>query len=563
MAEGTGDRTRPLGDEALAASGQETRARRADATAPAQDGRDGSARRLIDERVPRVGLAGASGRAGTSRAEGAAQADADATRLVGSDVPTSADADATRPAGPGEPSEVWPPEDAGLYVEPDDLAEGLFGDEPADTGAGGSPAATPVPPTLRSPDAQPAPGAGISPGDTAPRRVPPDATRAAPVIPRGRPRAASDTSAGQYWQDVSASTPAQASAAPDARRDTPRGHRRRPRHGFLSFLLWLAMLAVWTLLAARMLPASYASGRAVPELVSLVPLTLPVCAVVLVLAVLWGRKVLAVVTGVALALVLWWHQGYFLPSGSLTTTAEEATAAHTATTDDAVVRVMTLNCDNGGASAADVVALVRAQGVEVLALQECTDSFLASLQAAGISTYLPHYVASTPSTNDNGGYNCLFTAAPMADASSDLVPTLMSKMCAGSVSVGGATLRFVSAHPNSPHLGGEDLWGEGLDSIASLSGYDHAYVICGDFNSTWDHARFRELLGTSFVDAGEQAGEGFHMTYPSSTRIPALIEIDHVVYSDGAGLFVGDLGTERVGGTDHLALLATLEVQGA
>ena len=87
-------------------------------------------------------------------------------------------------------------------------------------------------------------------------------------------------------------------------------------------------------------------------------------------------------------------------------------------------------------------------------------------------------------------------------------------------------------------------------------------LIMGDFNSTWDHARFRELLGTSFVDASEQAGEGFHMTYPSNSVIPPLVEIDHIVYARDAGLAVSDLETVAVSGTDHRALLATLEVQG-
>lgn len=49
------------------------------------------------------------------------------------------------------------------------------------------------------------------------------------------------------------------------------------------------------------------------------------------------------------------------------------------------------------------------------------------------------------------------------------------------------------------------------------------------------------------------------MTYPANSTIPPLIEIDHIVYSRDAGLYVGDLQTISVAGSDHLALLATLE----
>jgi endonuclease/exonuclease/phosphatase (EEP) superfamily protein YafD len=149
----------------------------------------------------------------------------------------------------------------------------------------------------------------------------------------------------------------------------------------------------------------------------------------------------------------------------------------------------------------------------------------------------------------------------MSDTSGNLLSIDTSSMPAASISVGGRTLRVVSVHPNSPVRGAQDLWDEGLSVIGSLSDYDHAYLIMGDFNSTWDHARFRELLGTSFVDAGEQSGEGFHMTYPSYGAFPSLIEIDHIVYAKDANVVVSDLETVKVTGSDHQALLGTLEVR--
>lgn len=69
----------------------------------------------------------------------------------------------------------------------------------------------------------------------------------------------------------------------------PGGKKRAPRqakHGFVSFLLWLVMLACLGLMAIRCLPASYSDGRAVPELVSFVPILLVPVFVCLVLAVL-------------------------------------------------------------------------------------------------------------------------------------------------------------------------------------------------------------------------------------------------------------------------------------
>jgi endonuclease/exonuclease/phosphatase (EEP) superfamily protein YafD len=326
-------------------------------------------------------------------------------------------------------------------------------------------------------------------------------------------------------------------------------------------MLWVVLAGIVALLVLRCLPSSLASGRAVPELVSFVPLMLVPLLVCLVLAALWHRRVLLVACAVALAVALWWHRGYFLPTARVSDSAT-ATVQTAASTDDNAMRIMTLNTKNGSTSAKEVVSLVRSQHVEVLCLQELSSDFIAELQAAGIGEVLPYYVISdAASAVSNGGRNGIWTLAPTSDTSGNLLTIDTSSMPAASISVGGRTLRVVSVHPNSPVRGAQDLWDEGLSVIGSLSDYDHAYLIMGDFNSTWDHARFRELLGTSFVDAGEQSGEGFHMTYPSDGEVPSLIEIDHIVYAKDAGIVVSDLAAVEVTGSDHRALLGTLEVR--
>lgn len=341
----------------------------------------------------------------------------------------------------------------------------------------------------------------------------------------------------------------------EARRELPPYEPRRPKHGFLSFWLWLATFAIMGLMYLRTLPLDESVGRIVPEAVAFLPAAVIPLGVIVVLAILWGRRLLTLVAGAAFVLLCYWHAGFFLPSGQLGTQAAAPAAS------DSSARVMTLNTNHGAADPAQVVAAVRDQGVEVLAMQEVTYDFLDRLYAAGIGQYLPHYVYGTQTSSDNGGINVLLFAAGPSNASSNLVPTENSTMAAGTVALGGKSLRFVSVHPNSPVRGAQDLWSSGLSSVAGLSGYDHIYVLMGDFNATWDHQAFRSLLGTSFVDAGEQAGEGFHMTFPANSRVPALIEIDHIVYSAGAGVYVGDLDTAEITGTDHKALLATIEAQ--
>lgn len=319
------------------------------------------------------------------------------------------------------------------------------------------------------------------------------------------------------------------------------------------------MVPVAGLLALRLLPLENASGRMVPELVSFVPVALAPTVVVVVLALLWRRRVLVVVSALALAVNGWWHVGYLIPTARVSAAATAAVSAQAAT-GDAYARIMTLNCLAGHASAADIVRVVREQHVEVLCLQEINDSMVSDLENAGIDELLPNHVVSTGAMSvSNGGRNGIWTLAPQDNVSRNLLPIETSSMPAVDVQIGSRTVRIVSVHPNSPTRGAQDLWNEGLSVIGSLSGYDHAYLIMGDFNSTWDHARFRDLLGDAFVDASQQSGEGFHMTYPSNRKIPSLIEIDHIVYARNSGITVSSLKTVEIAGSDHKALIGTLE----
>lgn len=348
-------------------------------------------------------------------------------------------------------------------------------------------------------------------------------------------------------------------AAKPARRPARTQRHHHPRHPLASALLWIVMLGVCALMALRALPAGLANGRIVPEVVSFVPLALIPTIICLAIALLSRRRLLLVVCVLALATNGWWHAGYFAGRAKVSSAAEYAVST-SATTDDSYARVMTVNTLNGAASAKQIVEVCRAEHVEVLCLQELTNGMVADLTAAGIDEVLPYHVVSEgASAISNGGRNGIWTAAPQDNVSRNLLPIETSSMPAADIVIGSTTVRIVSVHPNSPVRGAEDLWDKGLSIIGSLSDYGHAYLIMGDFNSTWDHARFRTLLGTRFADASQASGEGFHMTYPSNKIVPSLIEIDHIVYARDSGITVSSLKAVEIAGTDHKALIGTLE----
>lgn len=351
---------------------------------------------------------------------------------------------------------------------------------------------------------------------------------------------------------------------PDGRACAPVQSRSRT-HRYPDGLLWVVTFGVIAVMVLRMMPNGLDGKRYIPLIVAFVPWMAVLSAVTLLISLISRRRLLSVISVLCLVMQLVWHVGFLYPRVSLSSAARTAVTAATVSVDDRYARLMTLNTRNGQADAAQIVQTVREQHVEVLALQELNSSMISRLNEAGIRELLPYSVVASASSSDNGGVNGLWSAAPMSERTGDLIPIEASSIPAASIDFDGTVIRFGSVHPFSPRPSNQGLWDRGLGSISQLREDDHTFVLMGDFNATWDHASFRYLLGGRFVDAGENAGEWFHMTYPANKKlfgvipIPAAVEIDHIVHD--RGVVVGDLDTVTIAGSDHKALLGTLEVR--
>ena len=348
-------------------------------------------------------------------------------------------------------------------------------------------------------------------------------------------------------------------------RACPPAQARTRVHCYLDGLLWVVTFGVMAVMVLRMTPNGLDGKRYIPLIVAFVPWMAVLSAAILLISLISRRRVLAVISVLCLVMQLVWHAGFLSPRVSLSSAARMAVTSVTASVDDRYARLMTLNTRNGQADAAQIVRTVREQHVEVLALQELNSSMISRLNEAGIRELLPYSVVANTSSSDNGGVNGLWSAAPMSERTGDLIPIEASSIPAASIDFDGTVIRFGSVHPFSPRPSNQGLWDRGLGSISQLREDDHTFVLMGDFNATWDHASFRYLLGGRFVDSGENAGEWFHMTYPSNKKlfgvipIPAAVEIDHIVHD--RGVVVGDLDAVTIAGSDHKALLGTLEVR--
>jgi len=107
-------------------------------------------------------------------------------------------------------------------------------------------------------------------------------------------------------------------------------------------------------------------------------------------------------------------------------------------------------------------------------------------------------------------------------------------------------------------------WRSDLKALSRLAERPGHRLLMGDFNATYDHAEFRNLLRAGeegLVDVAAASGSRLLPTWPmDGTRLPG-IAIDHVVTSPRVGSH--GYQVHRVPGTDHAAIFATVAVPAA
>lgn len=320
-----------------------------------------------------------------------------------------------------------------------------------------------------------------------------------------------------------------------------------------ALLMMLAVLGT----VARTLPADLQALPYVPVVVSLTPWFTLLAVLSLIFALISNRWLVAFIALICVAAQAWWMAPFFRPQASLADEAVSAVGQAHAITGDRYARVMTLNVFKGQADAKAIVDMVRDERVEILALQETTDAFVKQLEADGIGDYLPY---SQVSSSDGVYGNGLWSAVALDDPVDDEVHSSASFMPAGTVDMGGTQVRFISVHTTSPQPGYWSQWNRALRELSAVQQHSEVkYVMMGDFNATYDHTAFRNILGNRFADAARQAGHGLTMTWPMNRRgVPAFAGIDHIVLD--RGMAAGQVQAKRVAGSDHAALLATLQM---
>ncbi|HEX6117246.1 MAG TPA: endonuclease/exonuclease/phosphatase family protein [Solirubrobacterales bacterium] len=216
--------------------------------------------------------------------------------------------------------------------------------------------------------------------------------------------------------------------------------------------------------------------------------------------------------------------------------------------------VLASNLRLGEADAEALARLAREGEVDLLSVQELTRDAAARLRDAGIDDLLPHQELSPTEAGSWGaGLYSRYPLERLAD-----VPGGISRQVHALADVPGAgEVELVAVHPFPPTRRSSARWLAGLEGLPRASP-ERLRILPGDFNSTFDHAPFRDLVGSGYVDAAAARGKGLAMTWPSGRVFPPQVAIDHVLADERA--HVADAEIHTVPGTDHRAVLARLEL---
>ena len=279
--------------------------------------------------------------------------------------------------------------------------------------------------------------------------------------------------------------------------------------------------------------------RLVSTVQSLTPYGLPVVIVVAALAA-WQRSRVLAATAAVVGL------GILLLSVSLV-----FPAGRPAPIADAVgLRVASINLLYSNPRISDVADELTALDPDVVLFIEFTAEHRSALLDDRIAAQYPYRIDRHGA--DAGGM-ALWSRFPITD--NGRIDT-ESRTIDASLDGPDGPFRLLGVHPPTP-ISSHGGWTRSLHQIGALvdASTDPTLVV-GDFNATYWHPAFRDLLRHGLTDAHIASGRGFSTSWPTDEAVPAFVRLDHALTAHG--LVSTDVVDFRPPGSDHAAFVVTV-----
>lgn len=281
-------------------------------------------------------------------------------------------------------------------------------------------------------------------------------------------------------------------------------------------------------------------GRFSTALTAGVPITVVGSAVAVVVALAARRWILAGVGAVVVAAGVWTQIPLWV--------ADDAP-------DGARVTMVQSNIRLGAGDVDAVAAVARDSDADLVTLNEVTPEAAERIERSPLATLMPYRYVEPGA----GGVGAAILSRHPLTGTALLDGYALNSLRATVALPGVGDTVVYGLHPIPPYPYDSSRWVREMGMLRSeLRGQRGARVLVGgDFNATWDHRQFRDLLRHGFSDATDTAGGRWLPTYPADEWFGPLIGIDHVV---ARGFRATDVHTVDVAGSDHRASVATLAV---
>jgi endonuclease/exonuclease/phosphatase (EEP) superfamily protein YafD len=256
------------------------------------------------------------------------------------------------------------------------------------------------------------------------------------------------------------------------------------------------------------------------------------------------RDLTAVAGGLALAHLLWALPQLRRPRGA---------------PDDgggAAVRLLSFNLLFVNLDMGAVAAELRKADADVLLLQEMSRANLELLEKEEVLDAYPHRLVDA---RPDALGSAIYSRLPLDDA--EIWRTSGFPMARATVLVDDRRLRVYDVHTRAPFgPGAYEHWIRQLQGLGDAAASEpHPVVMAGDYNATWGHRPFRELMGRGLRDAFVERRRWWTTTWPCDSRmLPPFARIDHVLVS--ADVAVRGVLVGAAAGSDHRPVIADLAV---
>lgn len=220
----------------------------------------------------------------------------------------------------------------------------------------------------------------------------------------------------------------------------------------------------------------------------------------------------------------------------------------------ATLTVMSFNALKAGADPDALAEAIRQADPDVLVLVETSEPLHAALARRGAIAALKFRSAQAPAGGERD--TVIFSRYPLTERSEELasaatgwhsLPVAELQLPQGPITVAGIHI--------FPPLHDATRWNQGLEALAQWSQQEHGtpVILAGDFNAVRAHPQYRRAT-TGFT---ESSGLWPNTSWPALGKVPAVIEIDHILVKDAAAQ---RFETSAIKGSDHLGVVSELMI---